>query len=622
MRRDDLYRTEFLIVLMLFILGEWVLNINVYLSSGMQLLSCLLVTVALAYSIFYLAFYKKFVGLVHGRLPHAMLVLMFSLFVALIVVPRVMNMSLVWLLALILLYSSAYFVILIPLYIITEFSWYAFSKNKKAIGYLLVVLALIISVIYTTMVLKNYPVDDEELMAFYSIKDLLGGTNPYALSISSLLYSKTITTMIAFTTNNTVLGVVTYPALYWLSGLPFYLLIRPNAYNLGQTLLPAEAGVFIFFLIVVTTYAFKEKRRSGFSLAILAFLSLALGITPSITAYLMLTLIIFAYLKIESRYAFILLGLSLSLQEELWLPVMFLLIYSFNNYGLRKGTKDFVGAAAVFLLINAYFIALNPQDFFNAVFTPLNSRMLPSGGSPFGIFILLRYHVLMGLFPELFYILILILVVVFAYLNKKELVPLFSFIPFLFLARSLSAYYAFFTFMLVVAIYTSKHQQRIGRISAYLKKNATIVYAVVILLVIAAGIVTYASHVAYTRGFNIRVSEQSITLSGNKTTYTANLSYNGLSNSTVYFLLVGYSGSAVNFYGLANQTIVNGTVKPACNAYPCTVNTNELILNSSAYFRKIVAQVEYPQGNPISYVAAVIYNGEYFYVSDSIHSSN
>src|SRR5208283_3732191 len=141
------------------------------------------------------------------------------------------------------------------------------------------------------------------------------------------------------------------------------------------------------------------------------------------------------------RYSWLILGLMVSLQEQLWVIALLFIAYSFNNNGARKGLKDLLGVAAVFLLINGYFMFTAPSSYVQDFIGPL-AAVLPNQDSPIGYLLASVYQVPLYAYTYLFLISIALSLLVSLYLNDRKLILPLSVIPFLFLGHASTLYYA------------------------------------------------------------------------------------------------------------------------------------------------------------------------------------
>ena len=461
--------------------------------------------------------------------------------------------------------------------------------------------------------------DDEVLLSYTAIKGIQHGINPYNSSISGLLYASdsvnTTNTSITITTTNRIVGTMDYPDLYFLSSAPFYLWAE-NIMELRNVYMPLQSAALTFLLLLVLAYFIQADRSASFpkfSVALLLFITIMLVNVASLTTYLMLAVILFAYAKIESKYAFLLLGVACSIQEELWLPAVFLIAYSANNLGIKRGTYNAIGAALVFLALNSYFILLNPVAFFRAVFLPLSSPLMPNGAAMIGYFLVHNYPILLNTFSKLFMLTSLILLLLLLYTNKKELIFAASFIPFLFLSHSNPVYYYSFIFLFIASLQTVRKEGK-GIFEIFLKRNYALSYALFIALISLMLYLVFSSHASYLRGFSVSVSNQSLKTQNGTTLYDARISYQNLSNSTVYLAIVGMSNYSTGIYGLLNQSITANPVNCAVQ-YPCGVNLNRIVLSGRGVYdlHAIITPALSPV--PVNPASLILYNGINYYAA-------
>jgi len=412
--------------------------------------------------------------------------------------------------------------------------------------------------------------------------------------------------------------VMDYPALFLLSFVPFYFASPPGLQGLGTVDLPLQATAFAFLLLLVFGLVIRKEDLLRPRYLLLAAFVFPIAYMSSITTYLMLALVLLAYAKIDSRYAWIPLGLCLAIQEELWLPVVFLLAYSINRHGFRKGAYNVIGAAGVFLAINAYFIALGPVTYFGAVFSPLSKLLMPFEPSPFTALMLRSYPITLSTYSLLFELAAAMLVVVFLYVNKKELVPVFSLIVLLTLTHILQSYYALFLFFMMFAACTKEKGTAAGAVGKILRKRKWVFCSLVLALAACMAFVALASHAAYARDFGMGLANQSLTQNAldNTTTYRATIVYGGLANDTAYLVADAHGGLHTALVGLLNRTVIPSGA--ACGIdYGCRVNTNRIVLPGNGTGYEISATLPWMNGtHPVDYVAVALYNGEYFYIGN------
>jgi hypothetical protein len=552
---------------------------------------------------------------------HAIFVAMLLLYFALLasVPPLLVSLlKMFWLI-------GVFFVAFIPLFFLVFIAVFLIrTGHKKAV--IMLVAALLILVLYypSKVLIYTFKASDEELIMFQSVASLLNGVNPYTVSYSDLVYQNAKTIGFTLTTTQNLMGTLAYPALFFLSFVPFYFVSAPTIQNLMAIDLPLEAAVFSFLLMVALAFVLEKKELINPRLSLIVLFVFAITNTASVTVYLMTALLLLAYSLLDSKYSWLLLGLCLSIQEELWLPVLFLIAYSMNNKGIRGGLRDLAGAAAVFVAINAYFIIAAPGAYFGNVFDPLNSLIFPNGYSGIGISIVKLFPILLSTFSLLFELVALLLAFLLLYWNKKELIPLFSMIPFLVLDHSLNSYYATFIFVFIFAIGTGNHKEKAGLVQRALGKRKTVpylVFAAMSLLILA---VVISSHSSAVSAFNISTSEPSLVFdtSNMSSVYRTIITYSNLANSTIYVVAVGADGNAnIGFLGLLNSSIISNPIK--CNVSDCLVNINRITLPGSSGSYDLTVRLKWSNSTiPIRYAAVELYNGKHFYFGRSAYNAS
>lgn len=518
-----------------------------------------------------------------------------------------------------LLASFVIYIILFFLFTVGAYLIYT-AKNYKAGGLVLCVALALLIIYFMSGYSKVYIANDESITMLYSVKDILYGMNPYTASVSKLLYFSHFENGTSFTllSNNTFAGTMSYPSLFFLTFVPFYFLSPPTIQNLENTDLTAQSALFIFILMVVVYSMIEKKDIMKPRYMLYIFLALFLSNIISVTTYLMLAVILLAYWKLSSKYSWILLGIAVSLQEELWIPAALLIAYSFNTYGSKAGMKNLVGTAAVFLILNGYFILLNPGAYLHAVFEPINGFLPLDPSAPIGYFVFMHYGVATNLFSDLFMLATAGVILALLYFNVKKAIPLLSIIPFMFLTHALVNYYYFFMTMFVVIAYSEVEKHRDGFVARRTAKDTNFKYAIFSLfgIIVLLGIfLTLQAHAEYVNAVNISVSNQQAYISGNNLYYTGTISYNltDANTSTMYVMLNVYGGGQSGFYGLFNTSILNNSKN--CS-YPCSVNINRIELNRSSTTYRINASAQNFSGD--TYASVFLYNGEYAYQSGMI----
>lgn len=507
-------------------------------------------------------------------------------------------------------------------------SYLLYTTKEKRLGAAMLMIAFIIIALYlnSKFLVKSYAANDEEILMLYSVKATLAGLNPYTQSVSQTLSLLDIANKSGFTMTtssgaNGIVGTMDYPALFFLSFMPFYFLAPPVFASLGTPDLTVEATFYIFALLVSIWYVLDRDDLLKPRGILLFFIIITLPSALSTATYLMLAAIVLAYAKLDSKYAWVFMGIAVSLQEELWFPVVLMLLYSFNNKGLGKGMRDAIGTIGTFLLFNGYFIILNPFAYFNAVFLTLSAYIFPNPLAPFGFYIFANYNLPLSFYFYIFVLVAAALALAFLYLNDKKLIPLFTILAFMFLSHAEVSYYYFFALAFVVAMYMKKDKLQKGAFRQLAQRYRNVKYGAMAgfaLLILALIAVVYEGHMMYINQANFSISDVQAYIVGNTLHYNATLTYNPTyaNGNVLYLAIPGYHYSNyLGIYGVLNNSLMNGTTQ--CE-FPCSININRLSLNSSGKYRIIATAANF-SGN--IYASALVYNGKYAYQSSMSKAS-
>lgn len=622
------HHAEFFLVLVIFAYTESLLRTVPYVIPGAPAVAFLLTIATLAFVLTYILLYVKrssrFRPSTVSLALHAesFAVLLFSvLFFAIsgpFLFPLLVNLLRFF------VSFGIFFTVFIPLFFLAFLGALLWRKNRRAALVTFAVLLLLLILIYSSsFIVGSFTLDDEVLIASRSAALVMHGINPYTVSMVPMLYQNA-SIGLTITTQNNIVGVLDYPALFVLSTLPFYVTAPQTLAGFGNVASVREASVFLFILLLSIAFSLDRKDLAGPKLALMAFFIIAIWQIAAITTYLMLALLVIAYMKMDSEYAWIPLGLCASIQEELWLPVFFLLVYSIGSLGLKRGAKNVIGTAAVFLVLNGYFILTAPTAYFGNVLTPLGHYLFPGDASTISFFISQAFPLLLSTYSQLFIISALLLALLLLYWNRKELVPVFSAIPFLLLQHSLPAYYVTFFLLLMLPVSSVAHRRGWGE--RLLKRHMPSTLAVAAILVGALILLPYSSHLSWVNNFNVSQSDTRLSLNSSSmsTAYNAVLHYGPMKNNTVYVVALALdSQMRGGFRGFINQSIIATPRTCGSNDYDCLTNVNVLTLprNSSSY--NLTVSVPWSNSTtPIVYMSVVLYNGDYFYSSPGVYNSS
>jgi hypothetical protein len=501
------------------------------------------------------------------------------------------------------------------------------KKIAVKVGYLLLAVALIILIIYgaSALLLVKYHliIDDETLISYISVKSFISGANPYLYQVSQQIYSNRtlLGGHFSFTTNDQIINVLNYPALFMFANLPFYFITKLTTYNLEYLTVPIQEFVFLFILLVVIAFSVEKKHIKSPPFVLMIFLILLFANIASITTYLMLALLILAYKYTGTKYSWVLFGLCLAIQELLWVPIILLLVYSANNYGFKKASLDVLGAVVVFLIINGYFIALGPSAFLSGVFNPIGKLLFPITASPISFLMLSNYQILITSYSTLFTLSILAVIVLYAYFSKKILIGLFSIVPFLFLSHALNSYFVFFVAFLFVTTLMEEEKHNVGFLEKLLHEKRILVPLAIIALLLVSCYLVYSSHILYSKAFDISVKNQSLSYNStsNESVYKATIYYNNLSTSSIYLMFYGYTNrGSIEQLGINNQSIIATSQVCSSGNVTCMVNPNRIYLNGSGAYTIKANLSNSNQSSSLNDVRMSIYTGEYFYMPSPV----
>ncbi len=245
---------------------------------------------------------------------------------------------------------------------------------------------------------------------------------------------------------------------------------------------------------------------------------------------------------------------------------------------------------------------------------------MQSSISVFGFGLIKWYAVPFSTFTILFAISILLEIAAVGYANRKELIPVFSMIPFLILDHSISTYYTMFGVVFAFAILMGK--RTIEKKETFLHKHKHVFVSIIIAGILLAGGVIVEAHANYLENFDIRMTNASISYNSTGAVLNAMLNYKNLSNNTIYaYFYVETKGGVAFTAGFINNTLINTNAKSLCDNYSCRVNTNKLVLNGTGTYR-LVAVISGNATSEAECLAPVFYNSGYAYLAPGTCASD
>jgi hypothetical protein len=540
--------------------------------------------------------------------------------------------------------SAVFFVLFLMPFAAMSLGFYTYRKGlmKGAFKYLPLILLILAAITvwilcFSGHVLSYNVPDDEEWLGIQALHATLLGQNPYAANfsateISAFLFQKDVVEIPTATTRNMVIGIMDYPALYFLPLILVYPLAQFSVYSISHVYFPVSFGIFILALLFVMAYSSDIKYLSKPNLVAYAFAIFAVTMSSSVVAFLMLAILVLAYMKIESKYLFILLGIVASMQELLWVPVLLFLVYVFNTKGAKSGTLTLLGTLLVFLLINSYFIALSPAAYFHNLFAPISGSLFPSPYGAYGYLLLYGYPIPLSAFSLLFGCAVVVSLLLMAYHSNKHLIGMLSLFPLMFLYHGVPSYATFFIAFFILGFFVKEQRasERNKTKKSKAKKNhasmlerltmghARAVSIAVILAITAFAIVYIAvEHGKYSSGFDIRVYNGLLTKNQGNVSYSGTLSYNLRNKTDLYFIAYTFSRNitmqANTKMGLFNDSILLNSTSGrdfSHSNYSSLVNDNELTEAGSGTRNFSIIE----QNRTITDLACAIYSGDFYYI--------
>lgn len=507
---------------------------------------------------------------------------------------------------------ATFFVMFIIVFFVA--SLYFYTKNRKA---RVVIVAAVIAAAWVLLYfyLIYYVPNDETLISYYAIKSALAGMNPYSQNVAVQLYnyykSMNYPMGLTLTASNGIVSSMDYPALFLLVQVPFYLATNVSISNITEGFMHSES--FSFFLVFLLSYFMVagKKGRKGPDLVAYMLFGFSLVFMVSLATYLMMALIMLMYSDYSEKYSWAFLGLAASMQQQLWVIVLLFIAYSFNRYGAKRGLRDLAGSAAIFLVINCYFIAASPATYVNAI-TSTESALLPDNSAPIGYLLSSYYQMPLQSFAYLFVCVTAIVLVASMYINDKRIIPIISMIPFMFLNHAQFMYYLLP--MTIFAFIADVKAKRDGgnMIADLARKAGGISLMLPAAIILAAVAIVYWSHAAYLSRFGLSASNQFAVLDGNgNITYMATLRYVPQNDVPMYLAFYVYNRSVL--YGPYVRSMINASSN--CT-FPCSVNDNVIRLTGSGTYR-LTAEIPANVYSPGA-VFALLYNGNYTYISPPV----
>jgi hypothetical protein len=499
------------------------------------------------------------------------------------------------------------------------------NKTKMLAG--LAIIAIIVVLMwyfyFSGKLINSSVPDDEEFLALHAVQSLLSGSNPYAMNVSALelydyLHVNNSVDLPTLTTYNKVVGFMDYPDLYFLFLAPFYALASPSIYAYSHVYMLYSYAIFMLAFLVALVYAIDKNYIKSPNYWIIIFAAMFMIYLSSVVDFLMFAVLLFAYRYIDNKYAFMLLGLAASFQEELWIPVVLLIALRFNK-SIKSGMKTALGTAATFLALNGYFILISPGQYIKDVFAPIGNLLFPSPYGVFGYTLLTLYPIPLSAFSVLFYSAIIAAAIVVAYSGRKLLVGVLSLLPLVFLYHGIPTYYFFFGTFAVACLFIGNSTLKRGRKHLIIERKREVYRLVAIsslvLIILLDSAYVYMQHSAYVRMDPFRSVEGSLMHVNNATYYNVSLYYDSGSASNYSIFAYSFNRGVrmlPGTIGLFNQSVLRsgGTDHISSSNYSSVVNPNiaRFRPRSRAYLSLVT------NNSTITTEVCNIYSGGFYYI--------
>lgn len=243
-----------------------------------------------------------------------------------------------------------------------------------------IILFLFIFTFLTGLLYPRYFPSDESAIDAYAATLFLRGINPY--NAASMINSLSIMHFPYYLGTPLLTGgyvnAIGYPVLSFIAYLPTAILsVKPSFFQESLTVIP--------ILILALEYLEKGRLNLIPSLFLGIFSStmmLSEGLNGG-NGILWASFVMLSYIFLSKPFkSGILFGIALSIKQIPVFVLPFFLIFILKDHGKKDVGKWFLAVISTFLIINGYFIALNPTFYIKAVLSP---ELLPIIGDGFGI---------------------------------------------------------------------------------------------------------------------------------------------------------------------------------------------------------------------------------------------
>ncbi len=445
-----------------------------------------------------------------------------------------------------------------------------FINKKPNIIIILIISLFSIAIIISTVFIK-FAVDDEYLIDLYSAKQFLDGLNPYLYSTTKNVFLVFKNFNLDYTTptmNGKVITFMGYPALAFLAYIPYFFIGK-----IDNTII----GLFSIIPLILVYKKFNDKK-----IALIAIFSILLNFIYLYSAidavigilWVSFLMVSYYFLYKNPVLSGIFFGLSISSKQFPVFIFPFMIYMIYREKGLKKAIQWLLIASLIFLIINGYFIILNPVIYINNILSPEVDHLIGIG---YGIsqISFLGYVYIPYMFFTVVFILIFILSIIF-YIKYYDLLKyelfVFPVLIFFFNYRVLPGYFIYWPILSLLVIEDIKYSKKsediknVKSIKINNKKLKKILYTSLIIFVI---IIVIFSGVNYYHKYEANINSIKPEIENNNIKYIeVNLTYNGNSKINLYFRamvnITNYNGYLFN---VTNNSISPGQTK-AFYLYP------------------------------------------------------
>ncbi|MGA3020391.1 MAG: hypothetical protein ABSD68_00360 [Candidatus Micrarchaeales archaeon] len=340
----------------------------------------------------------------------------------------------------------------------------------------------------------NWSGVDEVAYNYYAAYLFDHGSNPYVSSMEPILNQRHIFPTLQLDGNYEY--AYEYPAF---SFLVFFFMPLLNITS------------FYTFIVLVTVFSvfisYFLYYKSGFNASLLlplgVWLFFSFILVGTTTHYLAIAVfVLLAYLERKNALlSGVLLGLAASTIQLAWFFIPFFYVLELREFGKKPFYNQVVSSILIFVLVNAYFVALSPHQTISNIFGLLGLNKLPPYGTNFMQFSY-AFYPLSYWYSTFMSITVFMTLLILFYFYTKTLLPFIAVVPAMifFLSWRNISIYDLPAIPLIFAVYYCSSNSK-----DLIEKKSYIVYAFAALVLIGVVVAIY-SHAAYVENQGIRIN--------------------------------------------------------------------------------------------------------------------